>query len=292
MSLNRTLQLGRSFNTLGRRLGVAFPVLCLATALILGTAVSNELRAGTITVPNADFETLYKPGTAVTGVVSAGGWTLGVGPECPIDSGSGGVYEFSDASTGDFADIAGWIGYDRQGWIDNGGSYGRDQTTGHLQGSISSQFNHTVGGRQCYLANGGGWGNPAGGLIVSDAPLATVQSGLTYTLSMMANGRDGGPGATPFVLKLLADGVALTPSSSVQPVLGGGAWLEVSRTYDLASLAGSVGKDLTIVLGVDRGCVGNQTQFDDVSLDAIPEPATLSLLALGSLIAVRRSKRR
>jgi len=291
MSLNRTLQLAGSFNTPGRRLGVAFPVLCLATALILGTAVTNELRAGMITVPNGDFETLYKPSTAITGVVSAGGWTQGVGPECPIDTG-GGVYEFSDATTGDLADIPGWLGYDRQGWIDNGGTYGRDQTTGNLQGSISSQFNHTDGGSQCYLSNGAQWGNPAGGLIVSADPLATVQSGLTYTLSMVANGRGGGEGATPFVLKLLADGVELTPTSSVQPVLGDFEWKEVSRTYDAASLAGSVGKNLTIVLGVDRGCVGNQTQFDDVSLEAIPEPATLSLLALGSLIAVRRSKRR
>ena len=109
MNLDRTLQPTGSFNTLGRRLGVVFPVLCLATALILGAAMSNESRAATITVPNGDFETLYKPGTAITGGVSPGGYSQGVGLDCPID---GGEYQFSDATTGDVADIPGWVGYD------------------------------------------------------------------------------------------------------------------------------------------------------------------------------------
>ena len=311
MSPARTPQPAGPFNTLGRRLGAAFPVLCLAAVVILAGPLSTPSRAAPIAVPNGDFETLYKPGTAIAGNVEGTGWSQGVGPDCPIDTGN---YVFDGATTGDVADIAGWLGYDRQGWWDNGGTYGRvdyypgdpgppevppdpnipdplhPDRFGNLQGSISSQFNHTDGGRQCYLSNGGGWGNAAGGLIVSDAPLATVQSGLIYTLSMMANGRDGGPGATPFVLDLLADGVALTPSSSVQPVLADNVWMEVSRTYDLASLADSVGKDLTIVLGVDRGCGGSQTQFDDVTLDAIPEPTTLALLARGAFAMIRRRR--
>lgn len=282
MSLNRTLQLAGAFNTLGRRLGVAFPVLCLATALILGTAVTNELRAGTIPVPNGDFETLYKPGTAITGVVAPGQWNQGVGPDCPLDN-TAWVYEFSDSTTGPLADIAGWLGYDRQGWIDNGGSYGRDETTGHLQGSIAAQS--PISGALCYLGNGGGWGNQAGALIVSAEPLATVDESLTYTLSMMTLGP-----CTPVVLDLLAGGVALTPSSSLDPV--GPDLREISRTYDATSLSGHAGEPLTIVLGHGRPATGSQNKYDDVSLDAIPEPATLSLLALGSLIAVRRSKRR
>ncbi|MHC4324927.1 MAG: hypothetical protein ACYSUX_11720, partial [Planctomycetota bacterium] len=209
-----------------------------------------------ITIPNGDFETLYKPGTAITGVVAVGGWSMGVGPDCPIDGGTG--YEFSDGTTGANADIAGWVGYDMDGWVAEGGTYERDITNGNFQGNIS-----LVDGNQMFGANGGGWGNPAGGLIVSDAPLATVDDGLTYTLSMVARGPDGP--AIPVVLELLADGVALTPSASVDPELTG-EWQEVSRTYDAASLAGVLGQDLTIVLGVDRGSTGGQTHFDDVSL--------------------------
>ncbi len=51
------------------------------------------------------------------------GWTQGVGPDCPIDSGQ---YDFSDQTTGGVADIPGWVGYDRASWIDWGGTYGRD----------------------------------------------------------------------------------------------------------------------------------------------------------------------
>ncbi len=211
----------------------------------------------TITVPSSDFETLYKPGTAITGVVAVGGWSMGVGPNCPIDGGTG--YEFSDGTTGANADIAGWVGYDMDGWVAEGGTYDRDITNGNFQGNIS-----LVDGNQMFGANGGGWGNPAGGLIVSEASLGQVERG-TYTLSMMARAPDGA--ATPVVLDLLADGAVLTRTSSVDPVLTG-EWQEVSRTYDAASLAGVLGQDLTIVLGVDRGSTDGQTHFDDVLLDS------------------------
>jgi hypothetical protein len=225
--------------------------------------------AATGIVPNGDFELMYKPGTAITGVVSDGGWTQGVGPDCPIDDGQ---YVFSDETTGTVADISGWVGYDKDGWIALGGTYGRDETTGSLQGSVARQGNHTPDGLHCYLANGGGWGNAAGGLIVSDAPLGNVEDGI-YTLSMVARGS-----ATPVVLDLLAGGIALTPSSSVAPDLTGD-WQEFSRTYGSASLVGHIGQPLTIVLGVGRNAAGNQTQFDDVTLLHGSEPLPILPLA-------------
>ncbi|NQU21910.1 MAG: PEP-CTERM sorting domain-containing protein [Candidatus Nealsonbacteria bacterium] len=131
-----------------------------------------------------------------------------------------------------------------------------------------------------YLGNGGGWGNPAGALIVSADPLGTVDESLVYTLSMMANGA-----ALPTVLDLLADGVALTPSSSVDPVLSD-VWQEYSRTYDATSLAGLDGQSLTIVLGHGRPAAGSQSRYDDVTLNAVPEPSTLLLAAIGLLSLV------
>ncbi|GAF80456.1 unnamed protein product, partial [marine sediment metagenome] len=190
------------------------------------------------------------------GVVSGGGWSQGVGPDCPIESGT---YEFSDGTTGDVADIAGWLGYDRQGWIDFGGYGNRDQTTGNLQGCVAAQGNHTEGGRQQYAVNGSNWGNnTAGGLIVSDASLGNVKGGI-YTLSMFARGA-----AFPPVLELLVDGVIIMPTSSVDPNLSGD-WQEFSRTYNTLPSG-----ELTIVLGVGRplpdGATGTQSRFDDVSL--------------------------
>jgi len=242
-----------------------------------------------ITVPNGGFEQVYKPGsTTITAelelLVGMGddddGWTQGVGPNTPMDSapyiGTDRRYacraSYSDGTVGNFVDIPGWVGADKEGWIAYGGTYGRNTTTGNRQGSVSGEGG-TPNGRYCYLANGGpdypeGFFNPAGGLIVSDAPLATVESGLTYTVSMLARRRKG-IAATPVVLDLLADGVALTSNSSVDPVLSD-EWQEFSRTYDAASLSSHLGESLTIQLGVGRGASGRQTLFDAVSLSAIP----------------------
>jgi hypothetical protein len=253
--------------------------LVLLVMLVIGMSATTNVMAAAVT--NGDFETLYKPGTGITGVVSPGGWSQGVGPNCEKDNGN---YVFDDATTGDFADIPGWVGYDRDGWIAFGGTYGRDQTTGNYQGSISTQHNHTDGGSMCYLSNGGGWGNPAGGLIISD-PVTRPSAG-PFVLSMWAKG-----GANPPVLALLVDGVIRKPNSAVSPALIGNTWQEFTRTYD--SLPDGV---LTIVLGVDRplspdvpGATGSQTRFDDVTF--IPEPATIALLGLGGLALLRRKRR-
>ncbi|UCG50133.1 MAG: hypothetical protein JSU94_10155, partial [Phycisphaerales bacterium] len=218
------------------------------------------------TVLNGDFEEIYKPGSvAITADFS--GWTQGVGPDTLMDSGTA---NYSDGTAGDWVDIPGWIGADPEGWVAGGGTYERDVNFPNRQGSIQASG---VDGSYCYLANGGDWGNPAGGLIVSDAPLGNVTDG-TYTLSMMATGA-----ATPVVLELLAGGVALTPASSVSPDLTGD-FQEFSRTYDSASLAGFIGEPLTIRLGVGRQATGTQTRFDNVTLFHTPEPLPTQILRL------------
>jgi len=223
-----------------------------------------------IPVPNGSFEQIYQPGSDTITADLGDGWTQGLGPDTPMDNG---IATYSDGTTGDSVDILGWIGADPQGWVDNGGTYDRDPNFPNRQGSVARQSD-TPDGLYYYLSNGGGWGNPAGGLIVSDAPLGTVEGGLTYTLSMLANG-----GATPVVLELLADGVALTPSSSVDPELSGD-WQEFSRTYDAASLDGHLGESLTILLGVGRGASGGQSHFDAVSLSYAPAPAAPAMVPI------------
>ncbi|MCK4795064.1 MAG: hypothetical protein KAV87_65650 [Desulfobacteraceae bacterium] len=238
--------------------------------LILSVLLITCVSAQTIVVPNGNFELIYKPGTGIPGVISSGGWSQGVGPDCPIDQG---LYEFIDTTTGDVADIPGWLGYDRDGWLGYdrdgwialGGTYGRDETTGNLQGAISSQHNYNPDGLNCYVSNGGGWNNAAGGLIVSAASLGTADPGLTYTLSAFAVNGDG-PAATPVVLDLLVDGIAATPDSTVDPVFDA-TWHEFSRTY-----SGLSAGEMTIVLGVGRGAEGGQTSFDNVTLFHSPEP--------------------
>ncbi|MCP4455725.1 MAG: hypothetical protein GY809_30060, partial [Planctomycetes bacterium] len=211
-----------------------------------------------IPVPNGSFETIYKPGSDTITADLGEGWTQGVGVDILMDSGTA---TFSDGTTGDAVDIPGWIGADAQGWIDNGGTYDRDTAFPNRQGSVTRQSD-AADGLYYFLSNGGGWGNAAGGLIVSEAPVATIESGLSYTLSALANG-----GAAPVVLELLADGVPLTPSTSEDPALSD-TWQTFSRTYDAGDLEGLDGASLTIRVGVGRGASGGQSHLDAVSLDS------------------------
>jgi hypothetical protein len=217
-------------------------------------------------VPNGDFELIYKPGsTTITGVISSGGWTMGVGPDCPIESGT---YNFSDTTSGTVADIPGWVGYDLAGWQYFGSTYERDPNNVDLQGSVSNQANHTEGGENGFLANGGGYGNPAGGLITSAAPVATVAADTAYVISMFAKGVEGNE--APLVLDLLANGVKITPDASGNPILLTDLWLEYTRTYNADTMSAHAGKSLTIVVGLGRplpdGAVGAQLQLDDVAI--------------------------
>ncbi|MCF7973877.1 MAG: discoidin domain-containing protein [Phycisphaerae bacterium] len=199
-------------------------------------------------VPNGDFEGVFKPGWTTITADLGGGWTQGVGPEAIMDDG---VALFSDGTSGDSVDIPGWIG--TAGWE---GSYDRDTAFPNRQGSVQASG---VDGSYAFLANGGAWGNPNGGLIESADSLGDVENG-SYTLTMVSNG-----GATPVVLELLAGGVVITPSSSVDPPLTDD-FQEFSRTYEAASLASFLGQPLTIRLGVGRNAEGTQTRFDNVTL--------------------------
>ena len=173
------------------------------------------------------------------------------------------------------ADIPGWVGYDLAGWnyftnLTDPASYDRDPNDEDRQGSVSNQFNRTDGGANCYLANGGGWGNAVGGMIVSKDPVATVAADTAYEISMYAKGAEGNE--VPLVLDLLANGVAVTPDYSENPPLSVGPWHRFSRTYNADTMSAYEGQSLTIVVGLGRplpyGAVGAQLHLDDVAIEA------------------------
>jgi hypothetical protein len=206
-----------------------------------------------ISVPNGSFEEIYKPGSTTITADIGGGWTNGVGPNTPMNGDQ--IATYSDETTGNTVDIPGWINV--PDWPP---SY--DWPVGC--GSVAKQTTPPDGDHY-YTANGSNWGNSQGGAIESDAPLARIESGLAYTVAMLANGP-----VTPVVLELLADGEPLTPSSSVDPNAPY-EWEEFSRTYDTASLADHVGKSLTIRVGFGPDAVGTQSHIDAVSLSFVKE---------------------
>jgi hypothetical protein len=208
-----------------------------------------------VCIPNGGFDTIYKPGqTTITGTIS--GSTGGVGPATAITG--GGTFNFSDNTSGLLADVPGWIGYDRDGWIKYGGTGPWGTQNSNLQGFLAAGGKKEGG--NAFSCNGGDWGSREGGLLVSAAPIGKIQANATYVLVGYGAG-----GVTPIVFKMLADGVAVTPTSAIDPQLTDG-WQKFSRTYAPADLAKHVGKKITIVCGLGRDAKGTQGSIDNLSL--------------------------
>jgi len=206
-----------------------------------------------VPIPNGGFDTIYKPGqTTITGTIS--GYTAGVGPAVAIS----GNYNFSDNTSGLLADVPGWIGYDRDGWVKYGGTGPWGTQNSNLQGFLAA--GGMKAGGNAFSCNGGDWSCREGGLIVSAAPIGKIHGNATYVLVGYAAGS-----VTPIVLRLLADGVEVTPTSAIDPQLAGG-WQKFSRTYAPADLAKHVGKEITIVCGLGRDAKGTQGSIDEISL--------------------------
>src|SRR4051812_21980204 len=150
-------------------------------AMLLATLglCAGHTMAATITVPNGDFQTLYKPGsTTITATVST--WTGGTGSNVPVAA--GGTATYSDSTTGSNIDTPGWVG------------------AGAIQPGTGS------GGSQGFAANGGGFGAGNGEFTTSAAPLTTVQAGLDYILTVNISDTNGGNPSVPIVMQLLANG--------------------------------------------------------------------------------------
>jgi hypothetical protein len=230
----------------------------LATLLVL---IPFAVPAQAAVIFGGDFQ-MYKPGTGytVTATFTPDSFAKGVGDGIEL---SGGTVDYSDGTSGTTVDMPGWEPL-------NGDN---DLVPNGVGGSTGANF---------FAA----WGN--NGRIQSADSLFTVQAGQTVTISTMVGGPDGGPISGPLAFHLLADGVQVTPTSSVDPFLpNNGEFQMISRTYDATALAGHIGASTQIVVGVeDANAEGNRVIFDDVSLDVVPEPASSLLLGMGGLALV------
>lgn len=221
------------------------------SSLILLNLTCLVLTAAEL-VPGGDFQ-LFKPGEpTVTGELT-GGWVPwnGVIPPTDLSILGGASANFSDGTTGTKVDLLAWS---------------------KVQGNADILGNGP-GGSLAFNAFGS-WGGQT--RIVSAASLGTVQAGGVYTISVMVGGPDTGPIQGPLAFHLLADGVQLIPTSSVNPTLpNGDAFQKISRTYEGAAIADHIGASLTIVLGVENdNTIINRVIFDDVSIEGVASGAS------------------
>lgn len=222
----------------------------VTAALLLALAAASTQAATIITVPNGDFETIYKPGTNQSVHATAtSGWADFNGSSTLTLA--GGSIQWSDGSTasgGDTFELPGWSGY--------GGLM--------LDGDAAS-------GSNCYIATG----DPK----IYPAALTTIAANTNYTLSMAAKNRNG----NALYVSLLADNVGMDP----RVVALTDTWSNYSVTYTAAQLQPYVGQSSGLLIGGsgDGTVWPNQIRLDNISLtsQAVPEPGTIALFATGLL---------
>lgn len=226
-------------------------VLAVAVVAVSALAV-EQVQAEPISVPGGEFR-IFKPGTdhTVTAAFPVGNiWASGVGDNLSV---KGGEVDYSDGTTGTLVDCPGWVGIQGTDDLLNNG----------VDGSV---------GFNAFAA----WGGDT--RVESADSLGQIAGGATYTVSAMVNGvvADG-----PVALYLLAGGVAMTPSSSVDQVPPVSDWQVISRTFGPAAIADYVGEPVTIVIGVqDENDIPGRMIFDNVTLevDNLMPPGTLILV--------------
>jgi Bacterial Ig-like domain (group 3)/MBG domain (YGX type) len=229
--------------------------------MILGSlallAIAGQAHAAPVF--NGEFN-MFKPGTtpaySVTGTFPSAGQYIPGGFGLGLAVG-GGVVNFSDSTTGGTVDVPGWK------TVRGGG----DLYVNGFDGPLTPGFH-----------GGGSWFGQT--LIESLDPIGTVAADLDYTISVLVGGPGSpadGPLAGPLELNLLANGVALTPTGSVNvptPIVAG-TWYTISRTYSASSLTSNIGQDLKIQVGVAASnSIGNRVIFDNVSLDTVAADVT------------------
>lgn len=139
----------------------------------------------------------------------------------------------------------------------------------------------------------GAWAGSTGQILGSAASLGNI-SGVGYTLTaLVKGGGDPSPILGGLTLDLMANGVAITPTSSVNPTTDTGTFQVISRTYDAAALASFLGQSITVQFGTSPGNLNDgRASWDDISLTAIPEPSSYAMVGgfLG-VLAFLRSRR-
>lgn len=148
--------------------------------------------------------------------------------------------------------------------------------------------------------SGGNWGNPANymwsggdkGITTKDTGYA-IQSGDLLELVFDIKGMDGvsSPGFDVIGTLFYNDGAGDVELGSVAVDSGDipGGWADALGDLAVAATAASVGQNLQVSLAYTYSGPQERYGIDNVIV-SVPEPATMCLLGLGSLVALKRKK--
>jgi hypothetical protein len=151
----------------------------------------------------------------------------------------------------------------------------------------SGTFNPLVPFSYDFIPDGDNVAYGGSGGSLSQILDVSLQAGQLYTLEVEVGARGDGTPFPGYAVQLLAGGVVLAEESSLAPAPG------TFETSVVTYLAPADDPMLGSLLEVRLVSNGIQTNFDNVRLDAIPEPGTLALLGLGlGLLAGGRRLRR
>jgi hypothetical protein len=255
---------------------LAATVIAASALLSFAPASHAALIFTPITVPNAGFEIIEKPGSPGVVATSFTSFSSGIGPGAVMSTCCGipnPVIFWSDSTTGDAGAP-----------IFNPGWTGPSNVTG-----VQNLGNPGVGA----YTQGKEFGGSPTTLVDSSAALTVIAPDTGYIATIDATGSNNSP-AGPSLFQLLANGVPL-PNAAVLPnVVGGNVWTTYTLSFSAADLAAHIGESLTLRFGLGGNPgneFGHQIQWDNATLTAvtsIPEPASLGLLGLGLAAAFRR----
>jgi hypothetical protein len=194
----------------------------------------------------------------------------------------------------DTTTIPGWTASLAGAGITQGGL--RDPQDAQFAGATGndSPLPGTADGGQAVFLNGSLVGNTQ--VFVTVDPLATVEAGQTYTLTVaVGNALDSDPGDVAIQLTVNNSVVAQTTANDASLLEGTFTDLEV--VYVAPATGPQVGGGLKIRLRQANTAGGGQVAyFDRVELEdgVVPEPAAPLLLVTGAaaLVAARRVRRR
>lgn len=225
-------------------------VVAVVGSLALGAA----LQAAPIAVPNGDFEEDLAGRTGSGAVAQVNGappsWTITgtAGTFSPATSTSGSP----PTSPSNF-----WANYD---FVEHGQLIAFTQSIA----TISQTLSNTYQAGQVYTL--------------------TVQVGDSYEGPSPVSDPVNNPDGLAYAIQLMAGSTVLASASdTVFPAANNSIFVPV--VFDTADDPSAIGQPITIAI---RGYTGGSATFDNVTLDAVPEPAALSLLGLGVLGLLRR----